>query len=102
LLFSLVGEKKLSFASALRALTGGPAAVLGLPAPALATGNPADLVLVAPSARWQVTPGSLHGKCKNSPFMGKTLDGRVDLTLARGCIAFDRSRLDEPAALEPS
>jgi dihydroorotase len=50
LLLGLVHEGRLSLKRAVQALTTGPAQVLGLPAPALRPGAPADLVLVQPSA----------------------------------------------------
>jgi dihydroorotase len=90
LLLSLVLEKELSLARAVSALTSGPARVLGLPAPSLAEGQTADLVLVAPDERWAVDALSLHSKSQNSPLLGRTLPGRIDLTLAQGQVAFDR------------
>ena len=93
LLLSLVEEGRLGLTQALRALTVGPARVLGVPPPRLAVGEPADLVLVQPEARWTVEPATLHGKSFNTPLLGRSLPGRIDLTLSRGQIAFDRSAL---------
>ena len=87
-------------ARAVAALTSGPAAVLGLPAPALKVGQSADCVLVAPEQRWSVDTTSLLGKSKNSPLLGRSLPGRIELTLAQGCVAFDR--FAEPAATRRS
>jgi dihydroorotase len=88
-LLSLVEEHHITLARAVGALTTGPAAILGLPAPRLKEGAPADLVLLAPGARWVVGRATLHGKSYNSPLLGRSLPGRVDLTMARGRIAFD-------------
>jgi dihydroorotase len=88
-LLSLVEEHHITLARALAALTTGPAAVLGVPAPRLKEGAPADLVLIAPGARWQVGPATLRGKSYNSPLLGRSLPGRIDLTVAQGRIAFD-------------
>jgi dihydroorotase len=90
LLMSLVHGDKLSLGAAIRALTAGPASVLGVPCPVLREGEPADLVVVSPDQPWLIEPGAEHGKSRNTPFMGQTLRGRVDLTLASGCLAFDR------------
>lgn len=95
-LLSLVLDGHVPLARAVAALTSGPAAVLGLPAPSLKAGQPANLVLVAPEQRWSVDAASLHGKSKNSPLLGRSLPGRIDLTLAHGSVAFDR--FAEPAA----
>ncbi len=90
LLLSLVQEEQLLLSRAIAALTSGPAAVLGLPAPSLKQGQRADLVLVAPHARWSVEASTLLGKSYNSPLLGRSLPGRIDLTLAQGQVAFDR------------
>jgi dihydroorotase len=95
-LLSLVLDGHVPLARAVAALTSGPAAVLGLPAPTLKAGQPANFVLVAPEQRWSVDAASLHGKSKNSPLLGRSLPGRIDLTLAHGSVAFDR--FAEPAA----
>ena len=94
LLLSLVQEGRVGLGRAVAALTSGPAAVLGLPRPGLAEGQRADFVLVAPNARWTVEAASLQGKSYNSPVLGRSLPGRVDLTLARGQVAFDRAHPD--------
>jgi dihydroorotase len=98
LLLSLVQEGRISLGRAITALTAGPAAVLGQRPPRLLEGEPADFVLVAPNARWSVEPATLHGKSHNSPVLGRSLPGRVDLTLARGQVAFDRAVQQEFAA----
>lgn len=97
LLLSLVQEGRLQLARAVAALTSGPAGVLGLRPPRLVEGERADFVLVAPNARWTVEAASLHGKSYNSPVLGRSLPGRVDMTLARGQVAFDREAIDRAA-----
>jgi dihydroorotase len=89
-LLSLVQEARLPLARVVSALTSGPASILGLPTPSLREGQKADLVLVAPNERWVVTPASLFGKSYNSPLLGRSLPGRIELTMAQGCVAFDR------------
>jgi dihydroorotase len=88
-LLSLVEDQHISLARAIGALTTGPAAILGLPAPRLKEGELADLVLIAPGARWVVERATLRGKSYNSPLLGRSLPGRVDLTVAQGRVAFD-------------
>lgn len=90
LLLSLVRSGRLTLSRAVAALTTGPAAVLGLPQPTLREGHPADLVLVDPELEWQIEPKNLFSKSRNSPLIGRSLPGRVELTLARGRVAFDR------------
>jgi dihydroorotase len=97
LLLSLVQEGRLELGRAIRALTAGPASVLGVRPARLVEGEPADVVLVSPNARWLVAPATLLGKSYNSPVLGRTLPGRIDLTLARGQLAFDRAALHDMA-----
>lgn len=54
-----------------RALTSGPAGVLGREL------DPADMVVVDPRLEWRVTPESLASRGKNTPLMGLTLRGRA-------------------------
>jgi dihydroorotase len=50
----------------------------------IAVGEPANLVLVDPDARWTVEPAGLASKSRNTPFAGRTLPGRVRATFLRG------------------
>jgi dihydroorotase len=50
----------------------------------IAIGEPANLVLVDPAARWTVEPAVLASKSRNTPFAGRTLPGRVRATFLRG------------------
>jgi dihydroorotase len=104
LLLSLVHDGRLDLGRAIRALTTGPASVLGMRPPRLAEGEPADFVLVSPNARWLVAPATLLGKSYNSPVLGRTLPGRTELTLARGHVAFDRAASPDlvPNAVAPN
>ena len=50
----------------------------------IAVGEPANLVLVDPAARWTVEPAALASKSRNTPFARRTLPGRVRATFLRG------------------
>jgi dihydroorotase len=50
----------------------------------IAVGEPANLVLVDPDARWTVSAAGLASKSRNTPFAGRTLPGRVVATVLRG------------------
>ena len=47
-------------------------------------GEPANLVLVDPSARWTVDPAALASKSRNTPFAGYELPAQVVATFLRG------------------
>jgi len=60
-----------------RALTAGPARVLG-------TSLPDDLIVVDPSREWTVSAATLVSKGKNTPLLGRTLRGRVIAAIVNG------------------
>lgn len=94
-ILAAVDSGRLTLSTAIAALTTGPARVLGARAPGgsrprgLVEGTPADLVVFDRSERWTVTADALASKGKNSPLLGRSLPGRVLLTVAGGRIAYE-------------
>ena len=90
-----VDAGQLALATAIAALTTGPARVLGDRAPGasgavgLVEGASADLVVFDRSDTWRVSSATLASKGKNSPLIGRELSGRVLLTVADGRIAWE-------------
>ncbi len=68
-------------------LSGG-GALYELPVPRLRVGEPANLTLVDLGARFEVGATGYASRSANCCFQGRTLHGRVELTLAAGQIAF--------------
>lgn len=60
-----------------RAMSLNPARILGLPQGRLSQGAPADLVLFDPDQPFVLDRFSLRSKCKNTPFDGHRMEGRV-------------------------
>jgi dihydroorotase-like cyclic amidohydrolase len=60
---------------------------------ALEVGLDADLVLVDPDARREITPQSIRSRAARSPFEGKTLQGWPVLTVLRGAIIAEHGAL---------
>jgi dihydroorotase len=92
LVLEAVDAGRLPLATAIAALTAGPAGVLSAaadPGPGLVEGQPANLVVFDRSDRWAVTADSLASRGKNSPLLGRDLSGRVLLTLAGGRLAYE-------------
>ena len=73
----------------LERLSAGPARAYGLDQPRIAVGAPANLVLLDTRASWQVGEGGFRSRSVNSWLLGKTLRGKVVLTVANGKIAFE-------------
>jgi allantoinase len=62
----------------------------------LRPGRDADVVIWDPDARFVVRPADLHHRHPVTPYAGRTLQGRVETTLLRGRIIYDRGAF--PAA----
>jgi dihydroorotase len=88
-LLDLVLRGSLPLARLITALTAAPARIVGLPAPSLQEGRRAEICLVDPEAPFTVDPAKLRSKSRNTPLLGKTLIGRVRMTMADGRVVFD-------------
>jgi dihydroorotase len=77
----------LPLALVVRRLSDG-AALLGLPVPRVAVGEPAALCLVDLEASWQVGEAGYESRAENCCFAGRTLRGRVLVTVAGGSVAY--------------
>lgn len=89
LMLGLVEKGILPMHRLVDALTRAPAKVVGIGAPTIAEGAPANLVFVDPSREWRVEAERLRTKSKNTPFMGQTMKGLVLSTIVSGQIAFE-------------
>ncbi len=69
-----------------RVMSEAPARIGGLPDQGrpIAEGEPANLVLIDPAARWTVRGDDLASLSQNTPFEGMELSGRVVATYLRG------------------
>jgi dihydroorotase len=85
-----------SLATAVAALTTGPANILGIARHgSLAVGSPANVVVFDPKARWVVDPTQFQSKARNTPFGGRELQGRVVHTFFGGRQVVAGGRLAE-------
>jgi len=81
-----VWDGRLSLEHAVAGLTIGPAQILGLPLGTLTPGAAADLCIVDPDQRWTPDATTLVSGGHNTPFLGRSLRGRVTHTLLGGRI----------------
>jgi dihydroorotase len=91
----LVHSGVMTLSSALGLLTSGPARALDIPGGTLEVGAKADIVVFDPDAEWTVGADWFRSKSKNSPYVGRTLNGRVRMTISRGRIVFEEGDHDE-------
>ena len=73
-------------------------ALYDLPTPRIAPGEPANICMVDLGARWEVGATGYASRSENCCFHGRTLHGRVVLTIADGGVAFRARMLAEAAA----
>ncbi len=91
MLTELVDSGAVDLPGLVRMMSLSPRRILGLPGGVLAPGEPADLTLVDPEARWQVDPARFRSKSRNTPFAGFRLRGEVVATIVGGRQVFARA-----------
>lgn len=98
----MVEQGRMTWADVARVLSTAPARIGRVDSGAtphgrpLATGEPANVVLVDPSARWTVDPAALASASTNTPYGGRELGGCVVATFLRG-----RATVLDGAPVEP-
>jgi dihydroorotase len=77
--------------------SGNVARFFRLPKGALEPGHDADLVLIDPERTWTLGRGDdrILSKCGWSPYLGRTLRGRPEITIMAGRVVYDWARPDE-------
>jgi allantoinase len=87
----------LTSAELARLCAAGPAERFGLPGGRVEPGASADLLLLDPAPETVLTAGDLYYRHQQSPFVGRTVRGRIARTLLRGrTIALDGRPVGEP------
>lgn len=82
----LVKPGHLDLPQALALITNRPAKVLGINGGTLSTEAPADLTIFDPGEEWTVQSGDFQSKSTNSPYIGRSLLGKVKHTIVDGSI----------------
>lgn len=90
LTLNLVREGVLKLAEAIKKLSYNPASILGIDEGRLSEGVRADLAIIDPDYEYVLEGKDIHSKSKNSPFLGKSLKGRNDLTMIGGKVVWQR------------
>ncbi len=87
----LVRPGLLSLADLLYRMSTRPAQLFKLPGGSLATSAPADVVILDPDVEWTVDPKAFFSKSRNTPFGGRKVRGRAEVTIVRGRVVHDRA-----------
>jgi len=84
----LVETGLMSLSDLLLRMSTQPARIFNLPGGSLGVGAPADVVMFDPKARWTVDPSRFHSRSRNTPFGGRSLTGRAEVTIVRGRVVY--------------
>jgi dihydroorotase len=90
LTLALVRSGVLTLPAAIQKLTTEPAAVLGVGGGTLKEGDRADVVIIDPHKEYTLRAEDVYSKSRNSPFINQTLQGRNEITIIGGTIAWQR------------
>ncbi len=86
----LVIENGFSYCEAFSKVTCNPANILNLDKGVLQEGKCADITIVNPTEKVNITDDYFLSKCKNSPFKGSELFGKVMYTICGGKIVYGK------------
>jgi dihydroorotase len=86
----LLAPRAITLLRLVEVLSTAPARVFGLPYGTLAEGAAADVVLFSTSKSTAVTPDGFQSRSKNSPWLARTLKGRIEKTWVAGREVFSR------------
>lgn len=88
LALQLVEQGILTLPQMISRLSRDPARILRLETGTLAVGSRADICIFDPQQRWQLTAKTMLSQGRNTPFLGKSLQGRVKYTLLEGKLVY--------------
>lgn len=86
--YRLVEHGVLDEAGWVRRISLNPARLAGLDAGHLEPGSNANLCVFDPRKRWTLSADNMLSAGKNSPFLGQTMQGQVQLTLMDGAVTW--------------
>ena len=86
-----VAEGKFGWDLVIKRYSAEPRRFMGLPAAAIESGLPADLILFDPERETTFSQGFMKSKSQNTPFLDRTLLGSVDLVVLGNEILLERA-----------
>jgi len=94
LAMELIDEGIMSPSGLLELLSLGPSEILGIDRGHLSKGALANIAIIDPLARYNINPANFASKSKNTPFAGRSVKGKVVLTIVDGRIVYDNRQAD--------
>ncbi len=90
LTLELVRDGIMTLPDAISKLSSKGAAILGIPGGEIREGENADLAIIDMGCEYRFEEKDILSKATNSPFLGRMLKGRCDLTMVGGKIVYQR------------
>ena len=90
LTLELVRDGVMTLPDAISKLSSKGAAILGIPGGEIREGEAADLAIIDMVCEYRFEEKDILSKSRNSPFLGRMLNGRCDLTMVGGKIVYQR------------
>ncbi len=87
-IMELVQQNILDWTGLIKVMALNPARILGVDKGTLSLGKSADLIIVEPDTEFVLEKSKILSKSKNSPFIGRTVKGRVAYTVYEGKIVY--------------
>jgi len=87
----LYSKNYLTLADLIKKMTINPARIINIKIPRIKIGNKLDLIIFDPYKKWMVDEKSLLSKSKNSPFIGKTLTGKIKYVISGNNILYQQT-----------
>ena len=81
-------EEKQIMSLITRTMTIAPSNILGLEKEFIEEGKKADLIIYDPRKEWEYNPSDECPEIMNSPFIGKSIKGKVEKTFANGSLVY--------------
>lgn len=87
---ALVKEGYLTISQLVEKMSRNPAKILGIEKGTLTEGSVADVVIADIDTEYTINPDEFFSKGKNTPFAGKKVYGRIDVTILDGKVVYQR------------
>ncbi|MGM0436853.1 MAG: dihydroorotase [Bacillota bacterium] len=86
---NLVKEKIISYKDLVKLMYEKPIELFNLDKKGIKENNSADLIVFDPKKEWEVKTEDFKSKGKNTPFSGKKLTGKTEITFSSGKLVYD-------------
>lgn len=86
----LISEGKLGWDTLVETFSENPRDILGRPSVLIEENNPAEFLLFDPGESTDITREYLRSKSTNTPYLGETLEGRIELVVRGEDVLLDR------------